>query len=449
MSDIRSADSLETVPFVRAALEQARRAPGGAGWLDLLRAEGLAAFEAAGLPGRRDEAWRYTAAAIGGLRTTAFAPAPAVSLDSVPPGKALEVPGHRVVLVNGRLVPALSDAGAPEGVTIASLDSVLRDDPAGLEGRLGRLMPLDGHPFAALNTAVLSDGLVIRVRPGAVVGTPLHIVSIAAAGEAPAAFHPRLFVEVGEGAVAALVESHVGLGGPATLSNGVSEIVLGDGASLTHAVLQNEARGAVHIAAVQAVLGAEAFYDGFRLSFGGALSRADLRVAFTGEGAEARLNGAYAAGGGQHMDTTGVFDHAVPRCRSENVYKGVLDGTGRGVFQGRIDVARAAQKTDGRQLHKALLLSREAEIDTKPELRIYADDVQCAHGAAAGALDQDALFYLQARGIAPDEARALLIEGFLDDVIDGVASDPLREAMLTHVHAWLESRRASLLGEAA
>lgn len=447
MSDTAIMDTTDGLPFVRASLDQAAAAPSPAAWLERLRADGLAAFQAHGLPSRRTERWKYTN--VGALKTLPFAPAPEVSLDSAPLGKALDVAGHRVVLVNGRLHDGLSDAGAPAGVEIRPLADVLRDDPGSLEGRLGRLMPVEGHPFAALNSAVLADGLVLRVQRGAMVETPLHVISVAAAGDQAAVFHPRLFVDIGDGAVATLLESHVGLGGAATFSNGVTEIIVGDDATLTHAVLQNEEREAVHLASVQARLGTKSVYDGFRLSFGGRLSRADLRVAFTGEHAEARLNGAYAAGQGQHMDTTGYVDHAVPCCRSENVYKGVLDGTGRGVFQGKIHVARAAQKTDGHQLHKALLLSREAEIDTKPELEIYADDVKCAHGAAAGALDEDALFYLMARGIAPDDARALLIEGFLDDVIDGVASDSLRDAMLKRVHAWLEGRRADLVGAAA
>lgn len=446
MSDIATLETTNQPPFVQSSLGAASAVPAAAAWVDDLRAAGLEAFQTHGLPGRRTEAWKYTA--VGALKTAPFEAAPQVSLDRAPLDKALEIDAHRIVLVNGRLVPGLSDQGAPEGVEILSLADVLRDAPDSVKGDLGRLMPVDGHPFAALNTAVLADGLILRIKRGAVVDTPLHIVQIAAAGELPAVFHPRLLVQMGDGAMATLVESHVGMGGAATFSNGVTELSVGADASLTHAILQNEERDAVHIAAIQARLGQKALYDGFRLAFGGKLSRADLRVAFTGPNAEARLNGAYAAGQDQHMDTTGFVDHAVPCCRSENVYKGVLDGTGRGVFQGKIHVARAAQQTDGQQLHKALLLSRTAEIDTKPELEIYADDVKCAHGAAAGALDDSALFYLMARGIAPDEARALLIEGFLDDVIDGVPNEALREAMLKRVHAWLEGRRADLVGAA-
>lgn len=433
-------------PFVRASLEAAAAAPAGTDWLDAVRTDARRAFEAQGLPVRRTETWKYTI--LGALKTAPFAAAPAVSLDKAPLDKALEIDAHRVVLVNGRLAPALSDQGAPQGVEIASLADVLRTDPDSVKADLGRLMPSEGHPLAALNTAVLSDGLVVRVKRGTVVERPIHLIHVAAAGDSPAIFHPRLLVQVGDGAVVTLVESHVGLGGAATFANGVTEITLGADAVLTHTILQNEERDAVHLAAIQAHLGEKALYDMFRLSFGARLSRADIRVAFTGPNAEARLNGAYAAGQDQHMDTTGYVDHAVPCCRSENVYKGVLDGNGRGVFQGKIHVARDAQKTDGQQLHKSLLLSREAEIDTKPELEIYADDVKCAHGAAAGALDEDALFYLMARGIAPDDARALLIEGFLDDVIDGVSNDSLRGAMLKRVHAWLEGRRADLVGGA-
>lgn len=410
---------------------------GGPDWLADLRRRGLDAYAAQGLPGRRSEAWKYTRIDTL-LKKLAFVPALAVARE-IPSG-ALDCPAARLVLLNGRFAPELSDLEAlPRGVSVQSLAETLDSDPAALEPVLGRLQPLDGYPFAALNTGTLADGLVLRIRDGAMVETPLHVVSVAqGSAEGAVAFHPRLLVTVGKGAVATLLESHVGSG--ETLSNIVTEITLGDGAVFRHYRVQNEAPAATHLAATQAVLGAKAVYEAFALSFGSRLARHDIRVCLDGEGAEARVNGAYAADNGQHMDTSSYIDHAVPHCTSAQTYKGVVDGTGRGVFQGRINVRRDAQGTNGHQLHKALLLSRQAEVDAKPELTIYADDVQCSHGATCGALEEDQLFYLRARGLDEAEARGLLIEGFLDDVIDGVSSEAVRQAMRAMVHDWLVAR---------
>lgn len=417
---------------------------GGPEWLSALRAQGLSSYEAQGLPGRRSEAWKYTRIDTL-LKKLAFVPAPPAPRE-VPEG-ILGCAGHRLVLLNGRFAPELSDLEAlPKGVTVQSLADVLGSDPAALEPHLGRFLPLEGYPFAALNTGVLADGVVIRVHDGALVETPLHVISVAqGADEGTVAFHPRLLVTVGKGAVATLLESHVG--GGETLSNTVTEISVGADAVFHHYKVQNEALAATHVAATQVVVGAKAVYEAFALSFGGRLARHDIRVCLDGEGAEARVNGAYAADSGQHMDTSSFIDHALPNGTSVQTYKGVVDGSGRGVFQGRINVRRHAQGTNGHQLHKALLLSRKAEVDTKPELTIYADDVQCSHGATCGELEEDQLFYLRARGLDEAEARGLLIEGFLDDVIDGVSSEVVRQAMRDMVHAWLLGRSGRRGGE--
>lgn len=417
---------------------------GGPAWLGALRDQGRAAYVSQGLPGRRSEAWKYTRVDTL-LKKLAFVPAPAAAQDI--PGGVLGCDAPRLVLVNGRFAPDLSDLDAlPKGVSVQSLAEALDSDPAALEPHLGRLLPLEGYPFAALNTGVLADGLVLRVKDGALLETPLHVVSVAqGTGEGTVAFHPRLLVVVGKGAVATLLESHVGNG--ETVSNTVTEISVGADAVFHHYKVQNEDVTATHLAATQAVLGAKAVYEAFALSFGGRLARHDIRVCLDGEGAEARVNGAYAADTGQHMDTSSFIDHAVPHCTSAQTYKGVVDGSGRGVFQGRINVRRDAQGTNGHQLHKALLLSRKAEVDAKPELTIYADDVQCSHGAACGELEEDQLFYLRARGLNEAEARGLLIEGFLDDVIDGVSSEAVRQAMRDMVHAWLIGRSGRTGGD--
>jgi len=438
------ADAME-LPLLSHADRVTPDLPGQAAWLAELRGRGLARFKEEGLPHRKVEAWKYTR--VDGLAKAGFVPATAAEtppVTAIPAGKTLGLEGaHTIVFVNGRYMPALSDLTAvPAGLQVESLAKVLDSDPDAVSDVLGRLQPLDGYPFAALNTGFLNDGLVVRVQDGATVDTPLHIVSIAAAGDTPVAFNPRLLLLAGKGSRATVVESHVGLPGGATFTNLVREIAVAEKAVLNHYVFQNEEKTATHIAATQVQIAARGAYETFSLSFGAALARADIRVEFTGEEATAKVNGGYAAGEGQHLDTAGVIDHAVPSCTSEQTYRGVLDGNGRGVFQGRANVFRGAQHSDAHQLHKALLLSRKAEVDAKPELMIWADDVQCSHGATAGELDDDALFYLRARGIDDATARALLIEGFLDEVVEGIAVDAVRTAMIAQVHAWLAGRTA-------
>lgn len=435
-------DTVAELPLVTNSESLVPALPGRAPWLIDLRGRGLARFREEGLPTRRTEAWKYTR--LDALKKTAFLPPPldrGSVLDTIPAGKALAVDACRVVLVNGRLAPELSDLDSmPRGLKIEALAHALEAEPETVEPYLGRFQPLEGYPFAALNTGFLGDGLVVRVREGALVERPLHIVSIAHADDRPTAFHPRLLVVAEKGSAATIVESHIGIPGGATLSNGVTEIAVAEGAVLRHYKVQNEEAEAIHFAATQAVVQARGVYETFALSFGGRLARHDIRVLLDGEEAEARVDGAYAADSGQHMDTASFIDHAVPHGRSSQTYKGVVDGNGRGVFQGRINVRRAAQCTDGRQLHKALLLSRQAEVDAKPELTIYADDVTCSHGNAVGELEEDKIFYLRSRGLDDATARALLIEGFLDDVVDAVSSETVREAMKDMVRSWLARR---------
>ncbi|WP_019645939.1 Fe-S cluster assembly protein SufD [Novispirillum itersonii] len=412
--------------------------------LTALRNEGLTAFTAHGLPTRTHERWKYTR--VSPLAEVSFIAAPATGDADVvrtAEGQALDVPGAlRLVLVNGRLRTDLSDAAAltQAGISVQTLSDAIAADAAAVRSGLGQALALADNPFVALNTAALSDGLVIRVAATTQASTPLHLLWITAPTAGAAVLvQPRLLVEIGRGAALTLIESQTGRDGD-SLTNRVSDITLADDARLTHISLHNDSRQARLLTALQARIQRGAVYDGFALTLGGALVRADLRVELLGPGAEARLNGAYAAGTGQHVDTTSFIDHAAPHCTSAQTLKGVLDGTGRGVFQGRVNVRRVAQKTDGHQLHKALLLSRGAEVDTKPELTIFADDVKCSHGAATGELDEDALFYLRARGLDADTARSLLIEGFLDDVVELVADEPLRDALTAKIHQWLESR---------
>jgi Fe-S cluster assembly protein SufD len=410
-------------------------------WLSDLRAAGIERFASLGLPRPDVEAWKYTR--LRPLETTGFTPAgtaDAVSIDGLP---ALLPQGgidHRVIFVNGRLRQCLSMPGElPEGVELGGLADALQRDPEALAANLGRIGEPDGQSMLALNTAMMRDGLVLRVKRGVSVSLPIEVAYVGASGKDPLAFHPRNLIVLEPGSRATVVEHHVGLGAGAYFANSGTEIRIEDGAQLHHYKIQEEGAEAVHVATLHAHLGRDALYDGFTLTTGGRVSRHEVSVRLAGLGAECHLNGAYMVRGEQHCDTTTTIEHLMPQTSCREVFKGVIDEKARAVFQGRIVIHPKAQQSNGHQLSKALLLSDQAEIDTKPELEIYADDVKCSHGATAGDLDRDALFYLRARGIPEDAARDILIEAFLADTINEIAAEGLCPALMASVGHWLSS----------
>ncbi|MDQ4062070.1 MAG: Fe-S cluster assembly protein SufD, partial [Pseudomonadota bacterium] len=292
----------------------------------------------------------------------------------------------------------------------------------------------------SLNTAFMTDGAVIRVRSGVSLGEPIHLAFVAA-GEAPEASYLRNLVVVEDGAAVTLVESHHGPAGMAYQTNVATELFAGAGASLHHVRLQDEGPQALHLHTLLASVGAEALVESLTVSVGAAVARNQLGVGFAGDGARLALRGISMLGERQHVDTTLVVDHATLGCESRELFKTVLDGEARGVFQGKIIVRPGAQKTDGRMMSQALFLSEGAEFDGKPELEIYADDVQCGHGATAGQLDEDQLFYLMARGMPRPEAERLLITAFIGETLEAVEHEDLREALAARAERWLAERR--------
>jgi len=420
--------------------------PGGAlPWLASLREAGLARFRKQGFPGARVEAWRYTS--LRSLEKFAFEPAPAktgtVAIDLLPTVMPAGQSSHRLVFADGVFRADLSSVGTlPAGVVVTSLGEALASQAGLLERYLGKVGVTDANPFQALNTAFLADGLVVHVPKGAAVPEPVEVVFVGSGAENPTMHHPRILVVAEANAEATLVEHHVGLGTGTYFSNFVTEIVAGEGARLHHYKAQRETPQAFHMATVTADLAKDSSYDNFVLTIGGRLSRNEIKPVLNGTGVECRLSGAYMVNGNQHCDTTTVIDHAQPQCTSREVYKGVIDGNARAVFQGKIIVRPDAQKTDGYQLNRALLLSDTAEIDSKPELEIYADDVKCSHGATAGELDDDQLFYLRARGIDLESARNLLIAAFLADAIEEVRIETVRDSFQGIVSGWLKSQRS-------
>ena len=380
-----------------------------------------------GLPGRRDEAWHYT-----NLRPVAEAEfhEPLTPLaDCAALLARVPTVGTRLVFVDGRFRADLS--GTPTGAEFA---------PFAASGTFGDLARPDRDPLTALNTMLAEDGAVITV-PANTDGGTIALVSLATDTPGrPTAFHPRHRISLGAAARLTLVE--IALGEGTYLHNPVSEITIANGATLTHVRLQDESLSAYHLATLYTAIAAGGTYDSFTLVLGGRLARAELHTELGGPGAIAHLNAAQLLSGVQHADITSVVRHAAPHGTSRQTVKNVLDGRSRGVFQGRIEVARHAQKTDGYQMNQALLLSPDAEIDSKPELEIFADDVKCSHGATVGELDPEQIFYLRSRGIPADEARAILVRAFLTEAIETVSHDAARHVLEQAVTDWWERQAA-------
>jgi len=325
---------------------------------------------------------------------------------------------------DGRLVPSLSTLRVPE-LEVTPLAEARRSQ--GL-GKLGALIDAKLHPFAALATALLDDGVAIHVPANVRLEQPVHLI-FASSGEGTRASQPRVLVEVGRGSQAVIVQDHVSLAPGPAFTNAVCELHLGEGAALDHVTIQRESDGTVHVSCCVAALERDARLRSHVVTLGGRLVRNDLEVRLTGPGAEATLHGLFLANGERLVDNHGLVDHAVPDGTSRQLYKGVLGDHGRGVFRGRVLVRPDAQRTDARQSNPNLLLTDGAEIDSKPQLEIHADDVKCSHGSAIGRVDPDALFYLQARGIDAAEARTLLVRGFAAEILRALPEPALADAL--------------------
>ena len=395
-------------------------------WLARLREDAIARFAERGLPTTRDEDWKYTS--VAPIAKRAFALLPHDAPPGVDVGAFVPEDGaaHRLVFVDGRYVPRLSRIGPlPAGVTLESLAATLERDPEGLEPWLAAT----AHEtvFAALNAAFMSDGVHLRLARGVVLDEPIHAIFVSTAADA--AVHPRNVIVAEDGAGGALVEHYVGHDAAASLTNALTRVAVGANASVAHYRLQQESVRALHVGAVHASQQRAGRFASHSITLGAALARHDVTTTFDAEGCEATLDGLFVAGGRQHVDHHTRIDHAQPHGTSREHYRGILDGSARGVFNGKVIVHPRAQRSDALLSSHNLLLSKSAEIDTKPELTIDADDVKCAHGATVGQLDDDQLFYLRARGLDAPFARALLTYAFAHDVIERVRVASLRSAI--------------------
>ncbi len=415
--------------------------PGGPlPWLGRLRSEAIASYQAGGLPSRKLEDWRNTPLDhLNSLNLTPVELATPTVIDAVPVWQRDLVDGHSAVFVNGRYYPSLSRLpDLPDGAAIGSLADLLETRPDVVEDHIGRLATIQGHAMAALNTAYLGDGLVVFLPPGTVLDHPLHLINIAAPTQDAVAIQPRHLLILETGSAMTLVESNGGLGGTAYLSNAVTEVSLAAGARLQHVKAQLESPNATHLATTAVSVGEGAHFDAFTLNSGAALARQETYVNITGRHGAARVNGAYLAAAGRQQDNLTRIVHDTTDSVSRQNFRGVIDARGKGVFQGKVLVKRHAQRTDGHQLNRVLLLAPGARIDAKPELEIYADDVKCSHGATAGELDDGALFYLCARGIPRPIARRMLIEAFVGEALAEIANEPLRQSFTALVREWLD-----------
>jgi Fe-S cluster assembly protein SufD len=414
----------------------------GAGRVADTRQKAFEAYERAGLPHRRIEDWKYTdlRALMREVLPLAAAPDKATLTRAAAALKLHAIDGvRRLVLVDGVFAPKLSNLGNLEkGLGIRTLREVLEAGDATLQTKL--LSPDNSNPMVALNSAMMTDGVVIEVADGAVLTQPLHVVHIAS-GTVAVAMFTRSLLKLGKSASATLVESYIATDGAKVYQAHDSLIVsIGDNARLDHVRLIEDSRDAFNISSSVVTLGAHAHFNTFGMTSGAGVSRYQATIAFAGEGSKVETNGVNLLNGRQHADTTLFMDHAVPNCSSREIFRAVVDDRGHSVFQGRIIVQPKAQKTDAKMMTRALLLSDEAEADNKPELEIFADDVTCGHGATTGALDESLLFYLRARGLSEKEAQALLIQAFVGEAIESIVNDDLRELAIGAAQRWLAAR---------
>ncbi len=414
----------------------------GAGKVVDIRQQAFDAYERAGLPHRRIEDWKYTDLRVLMREVLPLAAEPDVAALKRA-GAALKLHAiegvRRLVLVDGVFAAKLSEtANLEKGLVVRTLREVLEAGDAALQAQL--LAPENSDAMVAVNSAMMTDGLVIEVADGAVLTQPLHIVHIAS-GAAPAAMFTRSLLRLGRAASATLVESYIAADGAKAYQVHDSLIAsIGDGARLDQVRLIEDGREAFNISSSVATLGANAHLNLFAMTSGSYVSRYQATIAFAGEGSRVETYGVNLLNGRQHADSTLFLDHAVPNCASREIFRAVVDDRGHSVFQGRIIVRPKAQKTDAKMMTRALLLSDEAEADNKPELEIFADDVTCGHGATTGALDESLLFYLRARGLSEKEAQALLIQAFVGEAIEQIANDALRELAISAAQRWLAAR---------
>ncbi len=393
-----------------------------------LREAALAEFQRLGLPTVRLEDWRYTSLReIADGEFTAAGDDANVDATSTAQLRDFVAGRSGLAFVNGRHCAELLAADLAGSAQLQSLAAALKVSPDEVATGIAAVDDIERSSLVTLNTAHLGCGAIIRIPDGVVVESPIHLFYATVPTARPRAFHVRNLIHLGKHSRVTVVEHYLGLGNAPTWTNSATDIVLADGAKLSHYKLQQESAQAYHTADIAALQGANSSWHSISLSLGARLCRNDIRSRLTGSGADCSLDGLYLAGAEQHVDTHTTIDHAAPHCTSVELYKGILGGRAVGVFNGKVLVRNQAQRTDARQLNKNLLLSDAATINTKPQLEIFADDVKCSHGATTGRLDEDAIFFLRARGLDEEAARNLLTYAFANEIVERIADDGVRQ----------------------
>ncbi|HTV14288.1 MAG TPA: Fe-S cluster assembly protein SufD [Acidobacteriaceae bacterium] len=434
---VRAVEQLES--WLEAYTEAERTAAGRAlPWLKKLREDAFARFCDAGFPTTKDEDWRFTNVAglaktefrAGGKATVAKTDAQEWTADSA---------AAQLVFVNGRYAPELSAAAAlPKGVTVGSLREQIERHPETLEKHLGRYADSERDAFVALNTAFLADGAYVHVPRGVVVEQPIVLLYLTTAEDKPTMTQPRNLIVAEDASQVAVVEDYVSVGGESVaFSNAVTELVAGNDAHAQHFLIEREHVKAYNVSTLRMQQGRSANVTSHSLLVGGGLVRNNVHPVLAGEGGECLINGLFLGTGRQHLDNFMHVEHAAPHCSSRQFYNGILDGQAHGVFHGRIVVHKAAQKTDAKQTNRNLLLNDDAQIDTKPQLEIYADDVKCTHGATIGQIEENALFYLRSRGISESEARKLLLLAFAEECLERMQAGAARNHVENLIREYL------------
>ena len=406
--------------------------PEGPAWLADVRERALASFQAAGYPTTKNEDWHFTnpSAIAEATFEPMRPPSNAVSAEHLSQWLFGES-WPRLVFVNGRFVPQFSRTEGLDGIKVMSLAVAYREEPSLLERHLTRQADTSdpAQVFSAINTALMHDGAVIHVQRGASSTAPIHLLFLTDPSAGGGACHPRVLVVAEPQSQAMIIEQYASAGGTRYFTNAVTEAWIGDGATVSLFRLQQEARDAFHVGTTAVRQERDSHFVSFSFATGADLSRVNVYSELQGEGCGATLNGLYMLDGSQHCDHQTRIEHAAPNCYSRELYKGILDGTSHGVFNGKVYVHPEAQKTDGKQTNNTLLLSDRARIDTKPQLEIFADDVKCTHGATVGRIDETALFYMKSRGIPNNEARKLLTYAFAAEVLETIPVDALRDGL--------------------
>ena len=404
----------------------------GPDWLPQLRHSAIERFSTLGFPTTKNEDWHFTSVSPIADREFRIAPpAPRrVEASDLAPFSFGHPEWPSLVFVDGRFNAALSSASElPRGLVVMDLQRAWREASVLLEQHLTKVAAFDNDAFTALNTAFMNDGAVVHLAADAVIDTPIHLIFVSTGITDSLVTYPRNLIVAERNSKATVLESYVPLGDAAYFTNAVSEVVLRRGATLNHIKLQRESERAFHVGNVQVTQERDSHLLSFSFATGAALSRTNIHTSLGGEGSGATLDGLYMVDGEQHVDHQTLVEHIEPNTFSREVYKGILDGSSHGVFNGRVYVFAEAQKTDGKQQNNNLLLSDTAHVDTKPQLEIFADDVRCTHGATVGRLDEVALFYMKSRGISSDRARELLTYAFAADVLEKIEIPAIREEL--------------------